>query len=73
MPLDTVQFNGDCRRYQVKQGSDVTEDDVIAQAMVMRLLYRMEKKSDEEKDTCGSLLASARKESDNTCISSKGK
>ncbi|KAL7530369.1 hypothetical protein ACHAWF_003352 [Thalassiosira exigua] len=43
MPLDTVRFDADRGRYEVEEGSTATNDDVIAQAMVVCLLYRMEK------------------------------
>lgn len=46
MPLDVAQFDRDSERYHVvheDEGSTITEDDVIVQAMVVSLLYRMEK------------------------------
>ena len=43
LPLDVVEWNAKTRRYQVPKGHSVTIDDVIVQAMVAVLLYRMEK------------------------------
>ena len=43
LPLDFVKFNKTTGRYEVEEGSNVTEDDVIIQAMVIFALYRMEK------------------------------
>lgn len=43
LPLDFVQFNKRTGRYEVEEGSNVTEDDVIIQAMVIFALYRLEK------------------------------
>ena len=43
VPLDFVQFNEERGRYEVEEGSNITEDDMIIQAMVMFALYRMEK------------------------------
>ena len=43
LPLDFVQFNEEKGRYEVEEGSNITEDDVIIQAMVMFALYRMER------------------------------
>ena len=43
LPLDLVKFNEKTGRYEVEDGSNVTEDDVIIQAMVIFALYRMEK------------------------------
>ena len=43
LPLDFVKFNEATGRYEVEEGSNVTEDDVIILAMVIFALYRMEK------------------------------
>ena len=43
MPLDVAQFNKNKGRYEVKEGSDVSDDDVIIQSMLIFALYRMEK------------------------------
>jgi hypothetical protein len=43
LPLDCVEFDKEKNRYQVTSTEDITEDDVILQAMVVFALYRMEK------------------------------
>ena len=43
LPLDCVEFDKEKNRYQVTPTEDITQDDVILQAMVVFALYRMEK------------------------------
>lgn len=42
-PLDVAKFNSKTRRYEVKKSSSVSLDDLTVQAMLVYLLYRIDK------------------------------